>query len=68
MVPLPKGFALEKSLNSRNKFFLENKKEYDVSWLLGEEEELVPSGCSGFFDGGRTNVGGLKLKVMGIFS
>ena len=40
MVPLPKGFNLEKSLNPGNDFFsLENKDEYDVSWLLREEEE-----------------------------
>ena len=33
-----------------------------------EEEEWVPSGCVGFFGGGRTKFGGLKSKMTGIFS
>ena len=68
MVPFfkPKGFSLAKSFNLGNKIFLGNKEENDVFWLLGEGG--IPTYCTGFFGGGSTNVGGLKLKVGGIFS
>ena len=54
-------------MESENIFFLGKKEKYGDSWLLGKEDEWLLFCCAIFFDGERTKVGGLNLKVKGFF-